>query len=126
MIKKLKISLLIIILFLLQSCLDMFADEPKFIVGKICVWSSAGSKEKCLMIETGKNTFSYIFNEIVFDVKANDSIMCVKNHYEDEYRYYLLRHDKGNKVLNIDTIDSLKFYRIVHLNKFTYSYNFGE
>lgn len=122
---KFKYGIFFALFLILNSCLDMLEKSPKVFIGKIYLKESSEFKSPYLIYGEHYDkdgTFDYLIRETIKEAKGNDSIIYVKSNYETENKYYLIRHDYGEKILKIDTIDSLRYTKFLLGNEFKYSY----
>ena len=108
--------------FLATSC-DYFNESPKKLTGKIYLWSMDGSDRKSLNIKMGDSFYSPVnISGTVSTALANDSLIYVKCDFQQYPVYHLIKHEAGEKIINIKTIDSLEFIKFERSKTFNYSY----
>ena len=119
------ILILSLIVFVFQSCLDMFEEKPSNFVGKIYVLNSDGYTYLIYSdsdLDKGGYIYSRIVNENLVNALGNDSVILIKTKIQNNFNYYLVRHAGGNKVISVNNIDSLGFLKYVQGKIFKYSY----
>jgi hypothetical protein len=103
----------------------MLEGNPIVFVGKIYILPTG--KESLLIystsdIDKGGYTYDRIVNENLISALGNDSVIYVKANTWKGTGYYLVKHNKGEKVVAVKEIDSLNFSRNSERRHFKYSY----
>jgi hypothetical protein len=120
----LRILLISFSLILCITSCDYLNESPEKLVGKVYLWSTDGSNRKILNLKTGENSYSPLgINGTVSIALASDSLIYVKSEFQESPIYHLIKHESGEKVINIETINSISFIKFEQSKNFKYSYH---
>jgi hypothetical protein len=114
--------ILFVFVLLFTGC-DYFNDTPIQLVGKTYLLSLDGGNRKSLYYKTGEGEFSMIdASGTVTTALANDSLIYLKCDQQPNPQWHVITHEKGEKIMTINNIDSIDFVKFEAGRAFTYSY----
>lgn len=107
----------------------MLEDNPTVFVGKIYLQHSRGDTYLIYTksdISKGGYMYDVIVKENVVLALGNDSVIYVKTEIANATRFYMIKHNKGETLLDVKDMDSLNFIKSIKGKEIEYMYKYGS
>ena len=110
-----KILFLVLIIFVINGCgiYDYQKAKSLKIIGRIYVVNlNLPEHPGYIVVFQEKSGFERHFlklGESIDYLKSDDSIMLVKTNPKPEIKFYLIRHDKGDSIIDAATLNDFEF-----------------